>query len=197
MSSSPVSPAISTGACLRVTKAIELDPSSVAAYITRRAAYVELRQLDLAIADETKAIELDPNRASAYSNRASAREADNQLELAIAHSSSGAFVALADDDSISGSAHVNNIALDIVGAPLRGTVALVVTAFGLDKSARGNRSSASTLSVCVPERIVTTTTSNSCNDLSHWLRGSQNAGFFVADSPTGNVGISTTSPPTR
>ncbi len=51
------------------TKAIELDPKLLSAYINRGLAYDGKGNFDQAIADYTKAIELDPTFALAYIDR--------------------------------------------------------------------------------------------------------------------------------
>ena len=65
------------------TEAIELDPTSAAAYVNRASAYKRMGQFDLAIGDCNKAIELDPNLAVAYANKASAYNGKGQFDLAI------------------------------------------------------------------------------------------------------------------
>ncbi len=54
------------------TKAIELDPELVDAYIHRSSAYLDLGQYDEALGDGSKAIELDPEVVEAYVNRSAA-----------------------------------------------------------------------------------------------------------------------------
>ena len=51
------------------TKAIEIDPKYVFAYLNRGLAYQDLKMYKEAIADYTEAIELDPNETDAYNHR--------------------------------------------------------------------------------------------------------------------------------
>ncbi len=51
------------------TKAVQLDPKYLLAYVTRSFAYIRLGNYQLAIADCNRAIELDPKISMAYVNR--------------------------------------------------------------------------------------------------------------------------------
>ena len=67
------------------TKAIELDPKLVDAYLLRGVAYLDgLKKYPEAIADLTKAIELDPKLVAAYSNRGLALDGLKKYPEAIA-----------------------------------------------------------------------------------------------------------------
>lgn len=59
-------------ALLHYDKAIELDPNSTYAYISRSATHVHLKQYDAAITNSNKALELDPKSTYAYYNKACA-----------------------------------------------------------------------------------------------------------------------------
>ncbi len=65
------------------TKAIERNPSLVAAYTHRGAVYNARAEWDMAIADLSKAIELEPGNADNYQNRAFAYLAKKQYDPAI------------------------------------------------------------------------------------------------------------------
>ena len=52
------------------TKAIEVDPNMVEAYVNRAIVYTNLGQYELAVEDCNKAIELDPTLPTIYINRA-------------------------------------------------------------------------------------------------------------------------------
>jgi tetratricopeptide (TPR) repeat protein len=66
------------------TKALELNPSYVAAYNNRGNAYRASGNLDAAIADYTQAIELNPTDTTAYGNRGIAFGTKNDLNAATA-----------------------------------------------------------------------------------------------------------------
>src|SRR5205814_10470211 len=79
------------GAIADSTKAIEIDPRLVGAYITRGLARRKKGDLDGAIADYTKSIAIDPNYADGYNalawllataSRDSIRDGKKALELA-------------------------------------------------------------------------------------------------------------------
>jgi len=66
------------------SRAIELNPKSVPAYVNRGTAKQNEGDLDGAIADFNQAIELDPRIALAYNNRGNAKQAKGDLDGAIA-----------------------------------------------------------------------------------------------------------------
>lgn len=66
-----------------LTKAIELDPHSVAAYNNRGQAYSESNHWEQATRDFTRAIELAPDLAGIYSNRGGVYRKSGNLERAI------------------------------------------------------------------------------------------------------------------
>jgi tetratricopeptide (TPR) repeat protein len=63
-------------------RALQADPSYVAAYVGRADAYRYQKEYGRAIEDYTQAIRLDPQSAQAYRQRAMAHEASNHLEAA-------------------------------------------------------------------------------------------------------------------
>jgi len=65
------------------TRAIEMAPGSVEAYVNRAAAYIGKRDYDRAIADCNSALEIDLQYADAYVNRGSAYAAKREHDLAI------------------------------------------------------------------------------------------------------------------
>ena len=60
------------GGILNLTKAIEIDPNYVDAYLSRGMAYMRMGQSDKSIADYSNAIKISPKNPDAYYNRAAA-----------------------------------------------------------------------------------------------------------------------------
>lgn len=73
-----------TTAIAYYTTAIERDPNSVVAYVTRAGAYGGMGDYDLAIADYNSAIALDSNAAPAYGGRGYARYQMGETNAGIA-----------------------------------------------------------------------------------------------------------------
>lgn len=65
------------------TQAIHLGANYASIYTNRGTAYVQLKRIDLAIADYATAIRLDPKYSAAYYNRGVAYNELNKLDLAI------------------------------------------------------------------------------------------------------------------
>lgn len=63
-------------------EAIEIYPDSDDAYINRASAYVNIGEIDLAMADANKAIDLNPNHGMAYNNRGAAWLAKGEMKKA-------------------------------------------------------------------------------------------------------------------
>jgi tetratricopeptide (TPR) repeat protein len=82
------------------SKAIELDPAYVYAYVFRGSSRNVLKDYDAAIEDVTKAIELDPKYYLAWSVRANAKYGKKDFEGAIADFSSSIEVFPKDENRL-------------------------------------------------------------------------------------------------